>query len=155
MGTVGAVEVEWGKETPVTIDALASACSDNCPEERGTSEQVEEGSDFQVEEDLTEEAAEDEWWDLRAGSPDPEDVGVSAVQAEPPHWLPRKAPRLGLPAAAEEQWIRKKQEPNANQQWEEARQHARRRQMMSSGLSSEDEDEEQQGEWRLELYEPP
>ncbi len=89
------------------------------------------------------------------GSPDPEDVGVSAVQAEPPHCLPRKAPRLGLLTAAGEQWIRKKQESNADQQWEEARQHARRRQMLSSSLSSEDEDEEQQGEWRLEPYEPP
>jgi hypothetical protein len=103
VGTVGAVEVEWGKETPVTIDALASACSDNRPGERGTSEQIEGGSDFQVEEDLTEEAAEDEWWDLRAGSPDLEDVEVSAVQAEPPHCLPRKAPRLCLPTAAGEQ----------------------------------------------------
>jgi hypothetical protein len=152
---VGAVEVEWGKETPVTVDALALPCSENLPRERGTGEQIKERSDSQGEEDLTEEAAENEWWDLRAGSPDPEDVGVSAVQAEPPHRLPRKVPRPGLPTTAGKQWIRKKQESNADLQWEEARQHARQRQLMSSGLSSEDEDEEQQGEWRLELYEPP
>ncbi len=155
VGTVGAVEMEWGKETPVTADALALPYSENLPRERGTGEQIEEGSDFQGEEDLTEEAAEDEWWDLRAESPYPEDVGVSAVQAEPPHRSPRKAPRPGLPTAAGEQWIRRKQESDANQQWEEARQHARQRQLMNSSFSSEDEDEEQQGEWRLELYEPP
>jgi hypothetical protein len=82
-------------------------------------------------------------------------MGVSAVQAEPPHRLPRKALRPGLSTAAGEQWTRKKQEPNADQQWEEARQCARRRQMLSSGFSSEDEDEEQPGEWGLEPYEPP
>ncbi len=77
------------------------------------------------------------------------------MQAEPPHCLPREAPRLGLPTAAGEQWTRKKQESAADQQWEEARQYARLRQMLSSGLSSEDEDEGQPGEWSLEPYEPP
>jgi hypothetical protein len=155
VGTVGAVEMERGKETPVIADALASPYSENLPGERGTDEQIEERSDFQGEEDLTEEAAEDEWWDLMAGSPNPEDVGVNAVQAGPPHSSPPKAPEPGLPTAAGGRWIRRKQEPNADQQWEEARQHARQRQLMSSGFSSEDEDEEQQGEWKLELYEPP
>jgi hypothetical protein len=155
VGTVGAVEVEWGKETPITADAMASPCSENLPREGGSGEQIKEGSDFQGEEDLTEEAAEDEWWDLGAGPPNPEDVGVSAVQAEPPHCSPRKAPRPGLPTAARGQRVWRKQESNADQQWEEARQRARQRQLISSSFSSEDEDEEQQGEWRLELYEPP
>ncbi len=141
MGTVGAVEVlEWGKEAPITTDAPASIFSDSRPE---------------VEGDLAEEAAEDGWWDLRTESPDPGDAGVNTVQAKPPRCPPREAPRLGLPTAAGEQWIRKKQESAADQQWEEARLHARLRQMLSSGLSSEDEDEGQLGEWRLEPYEPP
>jgi hypothetical protein len=111
VGTVGAVEVlEWGKETPVTVGALASVFSDSRPGEGETSEQNEGGGDFQVEGDLAEEAAEDGWWDLRAGSPDPEDVGVSTVQAELPHCLPREAPRLGLPTPAGEQWTRKYEE---------------------------------------------
>ncbi len=156
MGTVGAVEVlEWGKEAPVTTDAPASVFSDNRPGERETSEQNEGEGDFQVEGDLAEEAAEDGWWDLRTEFPGPEDAGVSTVQAEPPHCLPREAPRLGLSTAAGEQWTSKKQVSAADQQWEEARQYARLRQMLSSGISSEDEDEGQLGEWRLEPYEPP
>jgi hypothetical protein len=83
VGTVGAVEVEWGKETPVIIDALASVCSDNRPGERGTSEQNEEGGDFQVEGDLTEEAAEDEWSDLRAGPPTPRTWGSAPCRPSP------------------------------------------------------------------------
>jgi hypothetical protein len=155
VGTVGAVEVEWGKETPVIADALTSPHSENFPRERGADEQIEERSDFQGEEDLAEEAAGDRWWDLMAGSPNPENVGANAVQAGPPHSFSPKAPEPGLPTAAGGRWTRRKQESNADQQWEEARQHARQRQLMSSGFSSEDEDEEQQGEWKLELYEPP
>jgi hypothetical protein len=155
VGTVGAVEVEWGKETPITADAMASPRSENLPGEGGSGEQIKERSDFQGEEDLMEEAAEDKWWDLGEGPPSPEDAGVCAVQAEPPHCSPRKAPRPGLPTAGRGQRIRREQESNTDQQWEEARQHARQRQLVSSSFSSEDEDEEQQGEWRLELYEPP
>ncbi len=60
MGTVGAVEVlERGKEAPVTIDAPASVYNDSRPGERETSEPNEGESDFQVEGDLAEEAAED------------------------------------------------------------------------------------------------
>jgi hypothetical protein len=84
VGTVGAMEMEWGKETPTTADALGLPCNGNSPRERGTGEQIEERSDFQGEEDRAEEAAEDEWWDLGAESPEPEDVGVNAVQVEPP-----------------------------------------------------------------------
>jgi hypothetical protein len=61
VGTVGAVEMEWGKETPTTADALGLPCSEDSPRERGTGEQIEEKSDFQGEEDRAEEAAEDEW----------------------------------------------------------------------------------------------
>ncbi len=157
VGTVGAVEMEWGKETPAIADALGLPCSENPPRERGTGEQIEERSDFQGEEDRAEEAAEDGWWDLRAESPGPEDVEVNAVQVEPPHRFPREAPRPSSPTAVGEQWTKRKQESSADQQWEEARQHARQRQLLGSGLGSEDEDEdeEQQGEWRLERYEPP
>jgi hypothetical protein len=156
VGTVGAVEVlEWGKEAPITTDAPASIFSDSRPKKRETSEQNEGEGDFQVEGDLAEEAAEDEWWDLRTESPDPEDAGVNTVQAKSPRCPPREAPRLGLPAVTGGQWTRKKQESAADQQWEEARQYARLRQMLSSGLSSEDEDEGQLGEWRLEPYKPP
>jgi hypothetical protein len=152
-GDGGPVEVEWGRGTPVTADALASPYSENLPRE--TDEQIEGRSDFQGEEDLTEGAAEDEWGDLMAGSSNPEDVGVNAVQAGPPHNYPRRAPGPGLPTAAGGRWTKRKQESNADQQWEEARQRARQREVMSSGFSSEDEDEEQQGEWKLELFEPP
>ncbi len=155
VGKVGAVEAEWGKEAPVDADTLALLCSESSPGEGGIEEQIEERSDFQGEGDSAEEVAGDEWWDLRAGSPYPESVGVSAVQARPPHRPPHKTPRTGHPSAAGEQWIRGEQEPSADQQWEEARQHARQRQLTSSGLSSEDEDKEQQGEWRPRLHEPP
>jgi hypothetical protein len=153
VGTVGAVEAEWGEETPVDADALALLCSESPPRERGIDERIEERSDFQGEGDSAEEVAGDEWWDLRAGSPYPESVGISTVQARPPHRSPHKTPRTGHSSAAGEQWIRREQESNVNQQWEEARQHARQRQLASSGLSSEDE--EQQGEWRLKPHEPP
>jgi hypothetical protein len=156
VGTVGAVEVlEWGKETPVTTAAPAPVFNNSRSGERETSEPNEGESDFQVEGDLAEEAAEGGWWDLRTESPVPEDAGVSTVQAEPPQCLLCEASRPRLPTAAEGQWARKKQESAINQQWEEARQYARLRQVLSSGLSSKDEDEEQLGEWRLGPYEPP
>jgi hypothetical protein len=144
VGTVSAAEVlEWGKEAPVTTDALTPAFSDGRSEEREASELNEEGGDFQVDGDPEEEAAGDGWWDLGAGSPDLEDTGVSTVQVEPFRCLPSKTPRPRHPTAA------------ADQQWEEARQYARLRQMSNSGLSSEDEDEGQPGGWKLESYKPP
>ncbi len=126
MGTVGAVEmVEWGKEAPVTTDAPASVYNDSRPGERETSEPNEGESDFQVEGGLAEEPAEEGWWDLRMGSPIPEDAGVSTVQAEPSQCLPSEASRPSPPTAAEEQRARRKQESAIDQQWEEARQYAR------------------------------
>ncbi len=59
-----------------------------------------------------------------AGSPNPEDMGVNAVQAGSPHNFPLTAPEPGLPTAEGGRWIRRKQGSNADQQWEEARQHA-------------------------------
>jgi hypothetical protein len=154
VGTVGAVEVlEWGKEASVATDVLTSVFSGGRPEERGSSEQNEEGSDFQVDGGPEDEAAGDGWWDLGTECPDLEDAGVGTVQVEPLHCPPRGTPRSGHPNAAGEQWTRKSQEAAADQQWEEARQYARLRQMVSSGLSSEDEDEGQPG--RREFYEPP
>ncbi len=150
------VEVlERGQEAPVTTDAPASVYNGSRPGERETSEPDEGESDFQGGGDLAEEAAEDGWWDLRMGSPVPEDTGVSTVQAGPPQCPPSEASRPGPPTAAVEQWARKKQESATDQQWEEARQYARLRQVLSSGLSSEDEDEGQLGDWRLGPYEPP
>ncbi len=117
VGTVSAAEVlEWGREAPVTTDALASALSNGQSEEREASELNEEGSDFQVDGEPEEEAAGDGWWDLGAGSPDLEDAGISTVQIEPLRCLPRKMPRPGHPTAAGEQWTRKKQEAAADQQ---------------------------------------
>jgi hypothetical protein len=156
VGTVGAVEVlERGQEAPITTDAPALVHNGSRPGERETSEPDEGESDFQGEGDLAGEAVEDGWWDLRTGSPVPEDAGVSTVQAGPPQCLPSEASRPSPPTAAEEQWARKKQESAIDQQWEEARQYARLRQVLSSGLSSEDEDEEQLGDWRLGPYKPP
>jgi hypothetical protein len=158
VGTVSTAEVlEWGREAPVTTDALAPALSDSRFDEGEVSELNEKGSDFQVDGEPEGEAAGDGWWDLGAGSLDLEDAGVSAMQVEPSRCLPRKIPRPGHPTAAGEQWTRKRQEAAADQQWEEARQYARLRQMSNSGLSSEDEDEDegQLGGWRLESYKPP
>jgi hypothetical protein len=156
VGMVGAVEVlERGEETPVTTDAPAAGYNESRPGERETSEPNEGKSGFQVEGVLAEEAADDGWWDLRMGSPVPEDTGVSTVQAEASQCPPSEASRPGPPTTAKEQWARKKQESAIDQQWEEARQCARLRQVLSSGLSSEDEDEGQLGEWRLGPYEPP
>jgi hypothetical protein len=134
---------------------LTSVLGGSRLEERGSSEQNEEGGDFQVDIDPEEEAAEDGWWDLGAEYPGLEDAGVGTVQAEPPHCPPRGTPRSSHPTAAGEQWARKRQEAAADQQWEEARQYARLRQMLSSSLSSEDEDEGQPGRWMPEFYEPP
>ncbi len=156
VGTISAAEVlEWGREAPVTTDALAPALSEGQSEEGEASELNERGSDFQVDGEPEEETVGDGWWDLRVESPDLEDARVSTLQAEPFHCLPRKTPRPGHPTAAGEQWARKRQGAASDQQWEEARQYARLRQMSNSGLSSEDEDKGQLGGWRLESYEPP
>ncbi len=87
VGTVGAVEMEWGKETPVITDALPSPYSENPPRERETDEQIGGRSDFQGEEDLMEEAAEDEGWDLMAGSPTPRTWGSTPCRPGPPTTL--------------------------------------------------------------------
>jgi hypothetical protein len=156
VGTVGAVEVlKRGKEALDTTDALASVLSGSRPEEEGSSDQNEQESDFQVDGDPEEEAAEDGWWDLEAECSGLEDAEVSTLRAEPLHRPPYGTSRSSHSAAAGEQGARKRQETTADQQWEEARQNARLRQMLSSGLSNEDEDEGQHGRWTLEFYEPP
>jgi hypothetical protein len=156
VGTVGAVEVlEQGEETPVTTDAPAAGYDESRPGKWETSEPNGGKSDFQVEGDLVEEAADDGWWDLRMGSPVPEDAGISTVQAEAPQCPHSEASRPDPPTTAKEQWARKKQGSAIDQQWEEARQRARLRQVLSSGFSSEDEDEEQLEGWRLGPCMPP
>jgi hypothetical protein len=158
VGTVSAAEVlEWGREAPVTADVLAPAASEGLSEEGEASESNERGSDFQVDGEPGEGTVGGGWWDLEVESPDPEDVGVSTLQAEPSHCLPRRSPRPGYPTATGKQWTRKRQEAASDQEWEEARQYARLRQMSNNGLSSEDEDEDegQLGGWRLESFEPP
>jgi hypothetical protein len=156
VGMVGAVEVlEWGEEAPATTDALASVLNGSRPDEKGGSEQDEQGSDFQGNGNPEEEAAGDGWWDLEVECPGPEDAEVSTLQAKPLHCPPCRTSRSDHLSADREQRARKRQEAAMDQQWEEARQNARLRQMLSSGSSSEDEDEGQQGEWTLEFFEPP
>ncbi len=153
---MGAVEMlEWSKEAPATTDALASVLNGSCPDEKGSSEQNEQESDFQVDGDPEEEAAWGGWWDLEVECPSLEDAEVGTLQAKPLHCPPYGTSRSGHSTAAGEQRARKRQEATADQQWEEARQNAWLRQMLSSGPSSEDEDEGQHGRWTLEFYEPP
>jgi hypothetical protein len=161
VGTVGAVEVlEWGKEASATTDALASVLSGSRPDERGSSEQDEQESDFQVDGDPQEEAAGDGWWDLEMECPGLEDEVAGTSQAGFPCLSHYEASRSGRLNTAREQGARKKQKTTVDK-WEKARQSARLRQMLSSGLSSEDKDEEQHGRsaesgrWTPELYEPP
>jgi hypothetical protein len=159
---VGAVEVlEWGEEAPGITDALASVLNGSHPDEVRNNDQAKQEGDFQVDEDPAEEPAGNGWWDLEMECPSLEDEEVGALQAEPPHRPPYRAPRSGHPTEAGEQRARKKQKTTADQQWEEARQNARLRQTRSNGLSSEDEDVEQHGRlaepgrWTPEMYEPP
>ncbi len=153
---MGAVEVlEWGEEALAPTDAPASVLGGSRPEEEGSSEQNEQGSDFQVDGDPEGEAAGDGWWDLEAECSGLKDAEVGTLQAEPLHCPPYGTSRSGHSTAAGEQRVKKRQEATADQQWEKARQNARLRQMLGSSPSSEDEDEGQRGGWTLELYEPP
>jgi hypothetical protein len=155
---VAGSEDEEGLETgDETADVLTQAISEDLPEEGEAGESNERGSDFQEGREPEEGTEGDGWWDLRAGSPDLEVVGVSTLQIGPSHCLPLGSLRPGHPTAPGEQWTGRRQEAASDQEWEEARQYARLRQVSYDGFSSEDEDEDegQLGGWRLESFEPP
>jgi hypothetical protein len=145
VGTVGAMEVlEWAEEAAHTADDLASAQGGGQDGVRGDS-QVEQESEFQVNERPEEEAAEDGWWDLELDCPSLEGGEAGAPQAGSPYHFSYSSTRPDRPVATEQQKLRKRPKATAGQQWEEARQNARLRQMLSDGSSSEDEDEERHG----------
>ncbi len=148
----------WAEEASHTAGGLASEAQGSSQGGVKDDSQVEQESEFQVNEGSEEEMARDEWWDLEPDCPSLEEGGTEAPRAGPPHHFSHDSVRPDRPAASGQQKFRKRPRVTADQPWEEVRRNTRLRQMLSDGSSNEDEDEERHGRfaksgrWVSELY---
>jgi hypothetical protein len=145
VGTIGVMEApEETGETSCTAAGPEPVQDDDQNEVRDDS-QVGWEHDLRAEECPEEEMAEDEWWELEPGYPNPEGEGTYAPQTEPPQHPLSGMARPPRPAGAGRQRLRERSRVTANQQWEEARRSAWLRQVSSDSTSDDDEDEERYG----------